>query len=169
MSGKVIDLGKYIPTRDGYVFEGCYSDKALTVPVTEVKLTGDKTVYAKWIENSPPARVLPFTDVTENAWSYKDIAYVYEKGLMNGVSETLFAPKRTTSRAMIVTILWRLGNGRCCMGKRKQPRKWCQHDRTCSAGTRNKRTGCSYSAPLLRKYRKVSSSQTRAAVFGQPL
>ena len=54
------------------------------------------------------AAELPFTDVTEKDWSYKDIAYAYEKGLMNGTSETTFDPQVTTSRAMIVTILYRL-------------------------------------------------------------
>lgn len=37
-----------------------------------------------------------------------DIHYVYEKRLMNGTSAATFSPKMSTSRAMIVTILWRL-------------------------------------------------------------
>ena len=63
------------------------------------------TKHAKWIEKSA---VFPFTDVKETDWSYDDIYYVWEKGLMQGTSETTFAPKIDTSRAMIVTILWRL-------------------------------------------------------------
>ncbi len=51
---------------------------------------------------------LPFTDVKKSDWSFGDIAYVYENGLMGGTSETLFSPKVTTSRAMIVTILYRM-------------------------------------------------------------
>ena len=51
---------------------------------------------------------LPFTDVKKSDWSFGDIAYVYEKGLMQGTSATTFSPKMTTSRGMIVTILLRL-------------------------------------------------------------
>lgn len=52
--------------------------------------------------------VLPFTDVAKQDWFYDDVAYVYENSLMNGVSKTTFAPGQKTTRAMIVTILWRL-------------------------------------------------------------
>lgn len=52
--------------------------------------------------------VLPFTDVAKQDWFYGDVAYVYENSLMNGVSKTTFAPGQKTTRAMIVTILWRL-------------------------------------------------------------
>ncbi|MCQ2420574.1 MAG: S-layer homology domain-containing protein, partial [Clostridia bacterium] len=106
--GIAIDLSKYVPSKEGYAFGGWYSDSALTESVSEIRLTGDKTVYAKWIGKSPAARVLPFTDVKKTDWSYDDIAYVYENGLMNGTSATTFSPKTDTSRAMIVTILWRL-------------------------------------------------------------
>ena len=52
--------------------------------------------------------VLPFTDVTEKDWFYESVAYVYQNGLMNGTSETRFTPNGTTTRGMIVTILYRL-------------------------------------------------------------
>ena len=51
---------------------------------------------------------LPFRDVPENVWYADAAAYVYKHGLMAGTSATTFAPEVTTSRAMIVTILWRL-------------------------------------------------------------
>lgn len=50
----------------------------------------------------------PFTDTAVSAWYYDAVCYVYEKGMMNGVSDTAFGPEVTTSRAMIVTILHRL-------------------------------------------------------------
>ena len=53
---------------------------------------------------------LPFRDVPENAWYADAAAYVYKHGLMAGTSATTFAPDMTTSRAMIVTILWRLAS-----------------------------------------------------------
>ena len=55
-----------------------------------------------------PATGLPFTDVGPGDWFLENVKYVYEKGLMNGTSDTTFSPKKTTNRAMIVTILHRL-------------------------------------------------------------
>ena len=51
---------------------------------------------------------LPFADVTETDWFYDSVAYVYFNGLMNGTSDTTFSPNGTTTRGMIVTILYRL-------------------------------------------------------------
>lgn len=51
---------------------------------------------------------LPFTDVPKDAWYADVVDYVYNKGLMTGVSDTLFAPETSSSRAMIVSILHRL-------------------------------------------------------------
>lgn len=51
---------------------------------------------------------LPFTDVKDADWFYNDVVYVYEKGLMNGVTGTTFEPLSETTRGMIVTILWRM-------------------------------------------------------------
>ncbi len=51
-----------------------------------------------------------FKDVAENAWYYDNVRYVYTKGLMNGVTETEFGPAVTLTRAMLVTVLWRLEN-----------------------------------------------------------
>ena len=49
-----------------------------------------------------------FLDVAPGAWYYQAVEYVSREGLMAGVGASLFAPDITTSRAMIVTILYRL-------------------------------------------------------------
>ena len=51
---------------------------------------------------------LPFTDVTEGDWFYDAVRYAYETGLMDGVGDSLFAPNSQTTRAQLVTILYRL-------------------------------------------------------------
>ena len=56
----------------------------------------------------PGVSGLPFTDVTEADWFFDSVKYVYEKSLMNGLTATTFEPGKPTSRAMIVTILYRL-------------------------------------------------------------
>ena len=51
-----------------------------------------------------------FHDVPDSSWYADAVQYVYENGMMNGTSETMFSPDETTTRAMIVTILHRLEN-----------------------------------------------------------
>ena len=43
-----IDLTKYVPTRHGYTFVGWYSEQSLVNKVSNIYLTGDRTVYAGW-------------------------------------------------------------------------------------------------------------------------
>jgi len=50
----------------------------------------------------------PYVDVKPKRWSFKDIMYVTEKGLMNGTEPGKFAPTETMTRAMVVTVLYRL-------------------------------------------------------------
>ncbi len=51
---------------------------------------------------------LPFTDVARDAWYYDAVSYVYDQGMVNGTTPTTFSPEVTTSRGMLVTILYRL-------------------------------------------------------------
>lgn len=104
--GTTIDLAQYAPTKSGATFEGWYADKGLTKKITSVKLDANTTVYAKWTE--APVSSLPFGDVKTADWFYNDVKYVYEKGIMAGTAADVFAPNATTTRAMIVTILYRL-------------------------------------------------------------
>ncbi len=74
--------------------------------------SGDITVKAQFIEiptvlpENPPA--FPFIDVGENDWHYQAVDYVYRNQLFAGTSEEHFEPKTPMSRAMLVTVLWRL-------------------------------------------------------------
>ena len=104
--GTTIDLAQYAPTKSGATFEGWYADKGLAKKITSVKLDANTTVYAKWTE--APVSGLPFGDVKSADWFYNDVKYVYEKGMMAGTAADVFAPNATTTRAMIVTILYRL-------------------------------------------------------------
>ena len=53
---------------------------------------------------------LPFADVPSGSWYYDDVAYVYDTGLMTGLTATTFGANLSTTRGMIVTILWRMEN-----------------------------------------------------------
>lgn len=106
-----VDLSGYTPTREGYEFTGWYADEALTEKITSIRLIRNTTIYAGWEEikeNPGTGFENPFTDVSENDWFFNDVKFVYQNGLMNGTSATTFSPEGTTSRGMIVTILWRM-------------------------------------------------------------
>ena len=58
-------------------------------------------------EGTQPAS-LPFNDVSESEWFYEAVKYVYDKGMMNGVSDTSFAPYSNLTRGMIAQVLYNL-------------------------------------------------------------
>lgn len=106
--GKTLDLSAYTPMRDGYDFGGWYADKALTQRITEIKLSGSKTVYADWKKREPDAVKNPFADVNAGDWFYQDVLFSYEKGLMSGMDAAVFAPYANTTRAQIAVIFYRM-------------------------------------------------------------
>ena len=67
--------------------------------------SGTANVYVRFSGSG-----LPFADVPSGSWYYDDIAYVYDTGLMTGLTATTFGPNLSTTRGMIVTILWRMEN-----------------------------------------------------------
>ena len=106
--GKTLDLSAYTPMRDGCDFGGWYADKDLTQRITEIKLSGSKTVYADWKKREPDAVKNPFADVNAGDWFYRDVLFSYEKGLMSGMDAAAFAPYANTTRAQIAVIFYRM-------------------------------------------------------------
>ena len=66
------------------------------------------TVLGIAVSAAPASEASPYKDVKTTRWSYADIMYVTENGLMNGTSADKFAPAETMTRAMVVTVLYRL-------------------------------------------------------------
>ena len=97
--GETVSLDEYLSERAGFDFAGWYSDDSFAERVDELYMNGSKTVYAAWE---------PFDDAGRGDWFYDSVVYVYENGLMDGVSDTLFDPDGTVTRAQLVTMLWRL-------------------------------------------------------------
>ena len=58
--------------------------------------------------SSDPVPEMNFSDVKDGSWFYDDVKFVYEKGLMNGTGEGEFSPDMNMSRAMLVTVLYRM-------------------------------------------------------------
>ncbi len=69
---------------------------------------GQVTVNATFVQVEEPAPTEPFIDVNEGDWFYDAVAYAYENELMDGVGGNRFAPNSATTRAQLVTILYRL-------------------------------------------------------------
>lgn len=89
--GTTVSLDK-VPTRESYTFTGWYADKALTDKITNVKMTGNKTVYAGWKATGVP-------DMLNG-----DDHYAYVVGYTDGTVR----PNANISRAEVATIFFRL-------------------------------------------------------------
>ena len=66
------------------------------------------TVEAVFTAVEPEPEGLPFTDVTSRDWFYDAVAYVYDKGMMEGTTDTTFAPAMNLTRSMIAQVLYNL-------------------------------------------------------------
>ena len=94
-----LDLVTFVPSaskKTSYTEEipfTCYGSKSETLSgVMVIEVTGD----------------LPFKDVKTTDWFYEDVAYVYNNDIMNGTAADKFEPNSTLTRAMVVTMLYRI-------------------------------------------------------------
>ena len=85
---------------------------SFTMPSGDVKISATFVEDPDWTEPEEPSTEVSeiFTDVPANHWAVATIQYVYDNGLMTGISANEFAPEATTTRAMIVSMLARLEN-----------------------------------------------------------
>lgn len=121
------DYGKHPSSHDSYK----YTDLNSTYHLKECKKSGcnyEVKEYHTWIKNTDKKTKadypyickycerlsktaytdLPFRDVDGNVWYYDDVLYAYINGYMDGLSAVEFGANQNTTRAQIVTILWRL-------------------------------------------------------------
>lgn len=109
----VEDISELLNTRkDGYIFVGWYTDEACTAGNEfrfDMPMTGDVTIYPKWIcDGGQTCPSGSFVDLSKDAWYHESVDFALNNDLMIGMGNNRFAPEDTTSRAMFVTILWRL-------------------------------------------------------------
>ena len=111
------------PEREGFVFGGWFVDSDCTEEYDfDTKVDQSFTIYAKWTpvedvddgkndektdEEKPVVWENKYSDVAENDWYYEAVKKAVENGIMNGVSETEFAPDMNLTRGMLVTMLYR--------------------------------------------------------------
>lgn len=107
------------PTKDGFTFEGWYTEKELTTAYDfDTKVIKSFTLYAKWSEdtnedgNKPGTSghncpSLKFSDLDITQWYHLDTDYVIEKDIFRGTTEKTFTPNGNITRAMMITVLYR--------------------------------------------------------------
>ncbi len=108
LNGSYPDLGvseQTVKNGDSIVFH--YTDDYTREESSEV-WNGDNSGNSAvpGVKPAEPAEI-PFTDI-EGHWGSQAVLYVYEQGLMDGVGNGCFDPDGTLTRAMLVTILWRM-------------------------------------------------------------
>ena len=107
---KVIDTPAVAATctKDGCTEGSHCSECGKVLSKSEViPATGHKLVY-KVCSVCGYEVPFPFVDVSKTDWFYNDVKYVWQHDIMNGVSDTKFAPETSMTRAMFVTVLYRL-------------------------------------------------------------
>lgn len=109
------------PLKEGFTFEGWYTDQALTIPYDfTAKVTKSFTLYAKWKENTfglsgkhadVAYNPVIFPDKTfvdiQNHETKASIEALAQKGIINGMTEAEFSPDNTMTRAEFATIVTR--------------------------------------------------------------
>ncbi|MCI9122270.1 MAG: S-layer homology domain-containing protein [Oscillibacter sp.] len=84
------------------------TSKSSETRVTFVMPNRDVEVSAEFTAGKETKPEPAFQDVRPGDWCYDAVRYVYQEGLMNGTTSTTFNPNGTTTRGMIVAILYRL-------------------------------------------------------------
>jgi Dipeptidyl aminopeptidases/acylaminoacyl-peptidases len=85
---------------------------ALAADTTAATTTTADTTAA----TTTAAKTLPFTDVASGDWCYDAVSYVYDNGLLKGVTATSFAPNGSMNRAMLISALYRLAGSPAVTG-----------------------------------------------------
>ena len=96
---------------EGYHLEELYIDGEPVEPAPRVRLEEDRSYTVRAVfapDYTEPVWENPYSDVSENDWFFEAVRFMDEKGLINGTGGGLFSPHEKFSRAMAVTLLFRL-------------------------------------------------------------
>ncbi len=114
--GSYVPAGKTVTVTGDVVIDGKLTiegklvvDPTATLTITEdAVIVGEENIEYKVCEGGEGCYSKAFTDLNTNAWYHAYTDYVIAHGLMNGVSDTRFAPNAQLTRGMLVTTLYRL-------------------------------------------------------------
>ena len=102
------DITYYIDAMPGYEIDCVIVDGKDVGAVSEYTFENVKKKHTITVTFKEVVWVNPFTDVSVADPYYDAVRFVYDCKLFNGISETEFAPQMSMTRAMFVTVLWRL-------------------------------------------------------------
>lgn len=103
-SGKAAKAGDTVATAS-FTYRDRVVDTEITVTMDDL---GAKEGLHLALPTVSLSASLPFTDVSRDAWYYDAVKYAYNKGILKGVTETIFQPEGAMTRAMFVTVLARM-------------------------------------------------------------
>lgn len=90
--------------KDIYIYKDSYgSDAGDNGYKNKKKASVDQV----WLPIFEPIK-LPFEDVKETDWFYKDVQNIYLSGIMKGTSETTFSPNKNLTRAEAAVLMNRI-------------------------------------------------------------
>ena len=96
-----------IPERDGYIFDGWYTDESLgntkVGTNTKFNVTEDVKLYANWVKGEAEY-VFPFKDVKANDWYYNDVLNAHKMGLISGKTQTRYGADENMTYAEAIKL-----------------------------------------------------------------
>lgn len=102
VKNSIVDLSKYIPEKEGYIFDGWYTDSAFTNKVNKIQIKSNVKLYAKWSEGEAEEIIKP---------NYKpDILTDEHYAYIQGRNDGMIHPTANLTRAEAATIFFRLLN-----------------------------------------------------------
>lgn len=104
----IIDDSNYYPIAPIYPFDFGRKDKAFDDVPKDKNLPLDTTRKPEINKPSYENTNKFFSDVKPNDWFYDSVRFMVEKNLMNGISKDKFSPNTNLTRAMAITIIYRL-------------------------------------------------------------
>ena len=114
VNGKYVGEGRF-PDYTATIDFSSYAGQQITLKTdfyNEQSVCIKNRILTVKVESKPeePVKVgnYSFTDIKRDGWYLKSLEYVLNKGMMNGTSDTTFAPEGNVTRGMLVTILHRL-------------------------------------------------------------
>jgi hypothetical protein len=89
------------------------NDGTYTVTLSVSNAGGQGTLTFRLTVKAPKN---PFTDISPGDWYYEPVLFAYYNGLFSGTTTTTFGPGISTSRAMVVMVLYKLNGSPAVSG-----------------------------------------------------
>ncbi len=105
--GECVAAPENNPVKEGYVFDGWFTDTTCTLPFDfSAPVYNSTIVYAKWsAAETKPETTNAFGDVKTSDWYYECVSALADRNIISGMGNGRFEPQSNISRAQFATIL----------------------------------------------------------------